>query len=140
MQGIKAFFAGNLGKDAELKETKSDKPEKYLSFSIAVKPTKKDASSYWINCTIWGKRAPTVADYLKKGMRLSVVGTLEPREYQDRDGVTRTVLECRVDDFDFVSASTQESKSGNGNHANATAVASQQPAAPIHLADDDIPF
>ena len=51
---------GNLGRDPELKEVGSTQ---VASFSIAAR-TGKDETT-WIDCSVWGKRADTVINYLQ---------------------------------------------------------------------------
>ena len=61
---------GNLGRDPELKQT--DKSQ-VASFSIAAR-TGRDETT-WIDCSVWGKRAETVMQYLHKGDRITVCGS-----------------------------------------------------------------
>ena len=40
----------------------------------------------WINCTVWGKRADTAMQYLRKGAAITVAGRGKLRSYQKKDG------------------------------------------------------
>jgi len=68
---------GNLGRDPELKEVGSTQ---VASFSIAAR-TGKDETT-WIDCSVWGKRADTVMNYLHKGDRITVAGSAKVRIYE----------------------------------------------------------
>ena len=61
---------GNLGREAELKYTPSGAA--LASFSVAVNEKWKDKSGQmqerteWVRCTLWGKMAETLSEYLVK--------------------------------------------------------------------------
>ena len=85
---------GNLGRDPELKEVGSTQ---VASFSIAAR-TGKDETT-WIDCSVWGKRADTVMNYLHKGDRITVAGSGKVRIYDKKDGSEGKSLELNVSDF-----------------------------------------
>ena len=85
---------GNLGRDPELKQT--DKSQ-VASFSIAAR-TGRDETT-WIDCSVWGKRAETVMQYLHKGDRITVAGSAKVRIYEKKDGSEGKSLELNVSDF-----------------------------------------
>ena len=85
---------GNLGRDPELKQT--DKSQ-VASFSIAAR-TGRDETT-WIDCSVWGKRAETVMQYLHKGDRITVCGSAKVQIYEKKDGSEGKSLELNVSDF-----------------------------------------
>lgn len=85
---------GNLGKDPELKEVRGDQ---VAVFSLAAR-TGKDETT-WINCAVWGKRAQTVAQYLKKGSKITIVGQGKLNSYTTQDGTEKQSLNVNVTDF-----------------------------------------
>ena len=85
---------GNLGKDPEIKKVND---MQVASFSLAVR-TGKDETT-WIDCTVWGKRAETVVNYLHKGDKITVAGNGKVRVYQKKDGTEGRSLDLRVSDF-----------------------------------------
>ena len=92
---------GNLGRDPELKEVGSSQ---VASFSIAAR-TGKDQTT-WIDCSVWGKRADTVMEYLHKGDRVTVVGSGRIRTFDKKDGSEGKSLELNVSDFTLPAKST----------------------------------
>ena len=94
---------GNLGRDPELKQT--DKSQ-VASFSIAAR-TGKDQTT-WIDCSVWGKRAETVMQYLHKGDRVTVVGSGRIRTFDKKDGSEGKSLELNVSDFTLPAKSTSD--------------------------------
>ena len=86
---------GNLGRDPELKEVGSTQ---VASFSLAAR-TGKDETT-WIDCSVWGKRADTVMEYLHKGDRITVAGSAKVRIYEKKkDNSEGKSLELNVTDF-----------------------------------------
>lgn len=85
---------GNLGKDAETKTLQSGKV--VCNFSIATKGRDKDAPTIWVDCAMWGERGKRVAEYLKKGARVAVSGTLGTREYNQKTYLTLDVQELEL--------------------------------------------
>ncbi|MEC3952881.1 single-stranded DNA-binding protein [Nocardia sp. CDC153] len=58
----------------------------------------KDGAALFMRCTQWREAGQHVADSLAKGDRVIVVGKLQQREYTDRDGVKRQVMELVADE------------------------------------------
>ena len=59
-------FSGRVGADAELRTTQSG--EKVLSFRVANDVGFGDRkTTQWVDCSMWGRRAESVANYVKKG-------------------------------------------------------------------------
>ena len=54
--------------------------------------------------TVFGQRAETLSQYLKKGSRVYVEGRLEARPWTDRDGQVRAGLEIAATDVEFMSS------------------------------------
>ena len=86
---------GNLGRDPELKLTPNG--NQVCSFSLAVS-TGRDETT-WINCQVWGKRAQTAQEYLRKGSKITVAGRGKLRTYETKDGTQGKSLEMDVNDF-----------------------------------------
>ena len=91
-------FTGNLGRDAEQRYTQSG--DSVVSFSVGVKAGFGDkATTTWANCSMFGKRGESVVPYLKKGTLVGIVGEVNLREYQDKEGQKRYSLDVRVNDL-----------------------------------------
>ena len=80
MQNI--TISGNIGKDAELRDTRDSK---VLSFNVGVKNGYgKDAGSVWYRCSLWGKAAEAFAGGLTKGTKVFISGELTHDEYEGK--------------------------------------------------------
>lgn len=100
-------FTGNLGKDAVLKVVADG--EHVCNFSVANKVRRKgEEKIQWINCSIWGKRAEGIAQYLKTGTKVFCTGSLLLENYTSREGDLRPILKCTVTDMEFVSANKKD--------------------------------
>lgn len=121
---------GNLGKDPELQQTKTN--NQFANFSIAVR-TGKDETT-WINCSVWGSRADTVMKYLHKGDRVTVAGSGKLHEFlRSKDNSKGYNLQLKVSDF-TLPANTGKSK----EVAKETELAWN--AAPLVPDNGEIPF
>ena len=125
-------LAGNVGKDAELRNTGGGDP--VLSFSLAVDNGKdRDGNrrdSTWYDCSIWGKRATALQHHISKGSKLVLSGRPTVRVH---DG--KPYLGISVDNLTFMGGGEQRSNDGY----------QQQGGAPAGRAgrvdmDDEIPF
>ena len=52
-------------------------------------------------CASWEKRAEFVTKYFTKGQEALVLGSLNVRSYEDKDGIKRTVFEVLVSQVEF---------------------------------------
>lgn len=101
----KIVLIGNLVKDIELKATPSGKS--VASGTLAVQRKFKGADgkyqSDFLPIVIWGQLAENVSKYNgAKGDRLGVVGRIETRTYDAKDGSKRYITEVIVEEVDFL--------------------------------------
>lgn len=76
-------FTGALGRDAELKRTKAG--DEVLSFPVGVTQGYGDSkSTNWYRCSVWGKRAVNLQQFLLKGVKVTVAGQLKMGEYEGK--------------------------------------------------------
>ena len=87
--------AGPLGKDAEIRFLPDGTP--VAAFSVADSQG-RDKQTIWWNCSLFGKRAESLAPYLVKGGAVAVSGTVTEREWTDKDGQKRKSMDLRVND------------------------------------------
>ena len=88
--------AGSLGRDAELKHLNSG--DSICNFSIADSQG-RDKPTIWWNCSLFGKRAESLAQYLTKSQAVTVSGSVTEREWTDKDGAKRKSMDVRVNDI-----------------------------------------
>ena len=105
---------GRLTADPELRYTQTQVP--VTSFTLAVdrayQPKGQERQADFINIVAWRNTAEFVCKYFRKGNRLALQGSLQSRQYTDKDGNKRTAYEVVADNVFFC-----ESKSGAASGA-----------------------
>ncbi len=106
---INLSIAGRVGKDATLRAVGSDM---VLSFSVACDyfAGKAGKQTLWVRCSMWGKRADSLAQHVVKGSTVGVCGSMTLREY---DG--KTSVEVRVSELTLLGSKSdrqQQPQSG----------------------------
>lgn len=123
-------FTGNLGRDAETRYTQSG--DSIVSFSVGVKSGfGEKATTSWANCSMFGKRGEAVAQYLKKGTQVGIVGEVSLREWQDKEGQKRVNLDVRVNDLTLLGSKQEQPQQKADRPAKKSAAIDD---------DGDIPF
>ena len=160
----RVIISGNLTRDPELRQTQSGMA--VLSFGVAVNDRRKNPSTgewedypNFVDCTMFGARANSLANYLSKGTKVSIEGKLRWSQWE-RDGQKRSKLEVIVDELEFMSSRNSNGGApsyggdsyGNQGYAPAAPAYSAPapaptpvPTAPVidassSVYDDDIPF
>jgi len=116
----KSFLIGNLTKDPELRSTQSGKA--VATFTIAVNRRFKgqdgERQTDFFPVIAWNQLGEMCGKYLTKGKKVAVVGELQTRSYEDKQGVKRYVTEIVADEVEFLSPkeapqeSAQEAQGG----------------------------
>lgn len=84
-------LAGNVGKDAQHKQTQSGAD--ICSFSVGVSTGYgENKATTWVDVTKWGKGAEGLARILRKGSKVAVSGEMSTREHNGK-----TYIQCRAD-------------------------------------------
>ena len=128
----KLFLIGNLGKDPEKIPTKTGVA--MVKFSIATTErgyTKKDGTKVedrtdWHNVTAFGKLAEICERYLRKGSKVSIVGSLHYQQVKQADGTTKTYTSIEIDDIEMLD-SKQAQQTQQAQVATATPPQPKQP-------------
>ena len=115
---LKARVIGNLGSDPELRYAASGSP--FLRFNLASNYRTRSPEgewqdkTEWVRVTVFGQRAESLGQYLKKGSRVYVEGRLEARPWTDQQGQVRAGLELMANDVEFMSSRTDDEARGGG--------------------------
>jgi single-strand DNA-binding protein len=106
------IIVGYLGRDPELRYTPEGTP--VCKFSVATTERRKDRAgesqeiTTWFNVSVWGKRAEVVSQHLSKGSPIYLEGRLTQREWQDRDGKSKTALDVSATAVEFLGPVAKE--------------------------------
>lgn len=139
----RVVISGNLTRDPELRQTAGGLP--VLGFSVAVNDRRKNQSTdewedypNFVDCTLFGARAASVAKFLSKGAKVAIDGKLRWSQWE-KDGHKRSKLEVIVDELEFMS----RNGNGNGQSQDASAYQAMQDmsgGAAVPVYESDIPF
>ncbi len=146
----KVILIGNLGKDPEVRYMPSGSA--VTNITIATSETWKDKQSgdrqertEWHNVVFFNRLAEIAGEYLKKGSKVYIEGSLRTRKWQDKNsGQDRYTTEIVANEMQML-----DSKGGSGGASSSesdsyqqSSGASKKPA--VEMAaddfDDDIPF
>ena len=142
----KVILIGNLGQDPETKSLPSGSAVTNIRVATTEgwkdKQTgeKKEATE-WHSVVFFDRMAEIAGQYLKKGSKVYIEGSLRTRKWQDKNGNDRYTTEIRATDMQML-----DSKGGGGGGGGSyerpakSETSSAAPVAEKSFEDDDIPF
>ena len=127
----KAIITGNLTRDAELRSTGGGLS--VANFAVAVNErVKNNSTGEWedranyIDCTMFGRRAEALAQYMTKGTKVTIEGKLRWSQWE-KNGEKRSKVEVVVDEVELMARGEKR--------------AAEPATAPLtRMYDEDIPF
>ena len=152
----KVLLIGRLGADPEIKQMVNGKSVARLS--LATSQTWKDKTSgepqertEWHRVVFFNRLAEIAGEYVKKGSKLYVEGSLRTRKWQGQDGQDRYTTEIVASEMQMLDSRGSQGGYEAPQQSQQPAAQSQQPSggqqAPQQQApqgmdsfDDDIPF
>jgi single-strand DNA-binding protein len=109
---------GRLGQDPELRTTENG--TSIANFSLAHNEIRlingnRETVPHWFRCVAFGSLAQLCVEYLHKGSRIGISGSLKQRSWETDDGNKRNSVEILVKDIEFLSANPN--RNGDGENA-----------------------
>ena len=126
-----AIIMGRITADPELRTTTSGLS--VTSFTVAVDRAYKsgdERQTDFINVVAWRGTADFVSRCFKKGQMIAVQGSIQTRNYKDKNGNKRTAVEIVADNVSFC---------GGKNDSQETPAPSETASFSV-LPDDSLPF
>lgn len=150
----KVILIGNLGSDPEVRYTPNGNA--VANATLATSMTWRDKQSgelqertEWHRIVFFNRLAEIVGEYLHKGSKVYIEGSLRTRKWQDKSGIDRYTTEVIANEMHMLDsrqagANLQDGTTGkqpiesasNGDPANSNGI----PHNDIPDFDDDIPF
>jgi single-strand DNA-binding protein len=136
----RVIIIGNLGDDPDARF----KPDgaAVTSLSIATEESWKDKASgefkkstEWHKVILFNRLAEIASEYLKKGSKVYIEGSLRTRKWQDKNGVDRWTTEIVARELQMLDRKGEMADSGR----NGIIPKPDPSQAPVML-DDDVPF
>jgi len=152
----KVILIGNLGKDPEVKYTQGGMA--VAKFTVATNERRKDKDGQWQDHTEWHnlvafqRTAEIVGEYLKKGGKVYIEGSLRTSSWDDKEsGQKKYRTEILVNDLvllsgrgegagDSAGSSRGASASAGGDHMDQRTPEPVAAPASSPISDEDIPF
>lgn len=144
-QGLnQATLIGNLGHDPELKYTQSGTA--VLRLGLATNESFKDKQgerrdrTEWHRIIIFGKRGEGLSKVLSKGSQIAVVGRIQTRQWEDKEGNKRSTTEIVALDVKLLGSGKGNGGSGKPADSFGSGQADEYEEAYGGFGDDTIPF
>ncbi len=153
----KVILVGNLGRDPEIRSLQSG--DKVANLSVATSESWNDRQTgerrertEWHRVVIFGRLAEITEQYLRKGSKVYIEGSLQTRKWQDQSGQDRYSTEVVLQGFrghlqmlDRLGDADSRDRGGSygGGYADRGGRGGRSAAPPAPMGDDlddDIPF
>ena len=120
----RAIIMGRMTANPELRQTQGG--VSVLSFTVAVdrrftNPSGERQADF-IYCVAWRHTAEFISKYFVKGQMIAIDGMLQSRNYVDKNGNNRSVIEVVVENASFCGSKAETNM--NRTHAESASVAS----------------
>jgi len=133
----KVILIGNLGRDPEVRYTQNGTA--VANFTLATNEVWNDKSgarqekTEWHRIVVWGKQAEIAREHLSKGKQVYIEGSIQTRQWDDREGNKRTTTEIKAQRLMMMG----RADAGESRMDAAAPPPGDEPGPPP---DDDIPF
>lgn len=132
---------GRTTRDIELRRTGSGTA--VASFTLAVNrdfKTQDGQEADFIQCVAWKKTAELLEQYVHKGNRIAVNGSIRTRNYEDSHGRTVYVTEVLVDHVEFLETKNREMPSDSPSGQNKSDSYDDWGNKEYEMDNSDLPF
>jgi len=135
----RVILIGNLGRDPEVRYTQGGTA--VANFTLATnevwtdKGGERQERTEWHRIVVWGKQAEIVREHLSKGKQVYVEGSIQTRQWDDREGNKRQTTEIKA--MRVVMLGRPEPGEPRMTATAPAEAASDEPGPPP---EDDIPF
>ena len=146
----KVILVGNVGQDPEVRHMPSGGA--VTNLSVATSESWKDKNTgervdrtEWHRVVFFNRLGEIAGEYLKRGKKVYIEGSLRTRKWQDKEGQDRYTTEIVANEMQMLDSRGDEPSGGAFDQSTQSA---NQPvkshhsesAAPAAIEEDDIPF
>jgi len=120
MRGVnKVIIIGNLGADPEARQFNNGGSVTNISVATSEQWTDKQSgekreATEWHRISLFNRLGEIAAQYLRKGSKVYIEGSLRTRKYQDQSGQDRYITEIRAEQMQMLDGQTGGGQ-GQGN-------------------------
>jgi single-strand DNA-binding protein len=145
----KVILIGNLGNDPEVRYTPNGSA--VANANLATSETWRDKQSgelqdrtEWHRVVFFNRLAEIVGEYLRKGSKIYVEGTLRTRKWMDKNGIERFTTEIIANEMHILDSrtpsGTTQATHPTTTHDDFDAPAHTRESTNQENFDDDVPF
>lgn len=132
-------LVGRIVREPELRYTPQNTA--VATFTLAVNRRFKNAQGEreadFINCVIWRQPAENLANWAKKGALVGITGSIQVRNYENKEGQRVYVTEVLADNFQMLESNSNKTEKGKiKSNQDKDPFAGE----PMEVSDDDLPF
>ena len=138
----KVILMGRLTRSPEVRYSQSSEPVAVARYTLAVNrrfKRKDEPEADFIPCVALGKSGEFAEKYFRKGQLVGVIGRLQVRSWEDKEGKKHWTTEVIIEEQHFAES---KKDSGEGKAAKENGQAPADGFYPIDesVEDDDLPF
>lgn len=138
----KVILMGRLTRDPEVRYSQSSEPVAVARYTLAVNrrfKRKDEPEADFIPCVALGKSGEFAEEYFRKGQLVGVIGRLQVRSWEDKEGKKHRTTEVIIEEQHFAES---KKDTGEGKAAKEDGQAPADGFYPIDesVEDDDLPF
>ena len=112
----KVYLIGRPTRDPEVRYSQGENAMAIARYTLAVdrkyNRNNDEQSADFINCVAFGRNGEFAEKYLRKGIKIAVVGHIQTGSYTNKDGIRVYTTDVVVDEHEFV-----ENKNNSSNNA-----------------------
>ena len=145
----KVILVGNLGADPEVRVTPGNNSQ-IVRVTLATSSGWKDKQTgemqektEWHRVVFFNRLAEIAAQYLRKGSKVYIEGSLRTSKYTDKNGVEKYGTDIIANEMQMLDSRGGSAQGGSSDHAYEKAGSTSAPASSTmqhNDFDDDIPF
>ncbi|OLF39078.1 single-stranded DNA-binding protein [Psychrobacter sp. Cmf 22.2] len=124
MRGVnKVIIIGNLGADPEARQFNNGGSVTNISVATSEQWTDKQSgekreATEWHRIALFNRLGEIAAQYLRKGSKVYIEGSLRTRKYQDQNGQDRYITEIRAEQMQMLDSAAGGGQSQGGGYGN----------------------
>ena len=132
MRGVnKVIIIGNLGADPEARQFNNGGSVTNISVATSEQWTDKQSgekreATEWHRISLFNRLGEIAAQYLRKGSKVYIEGSLRTRKYQDPNGQDRYITEIRAEQMQMLDGATGGQDNGGFSNNNQGGQSSNQ--------------
>lgn len=133
----RVILIGRLVRDPELRTTSEGVPLAKMRIAVNRRPNREgDSQADFIDMTAWRRLAELCDQYLHKGSRVAVDGSIRQRSWQDKEGQFISRVEIEIQNIQFLDPRGEYP--AENNQSRTSKESSDEDDSTLHVLDNDL--